>query len=129
MHNISFVAIVASMGISLNGTLQKLIKCRYVYCVCCVTNYITLFSVQLTCAGAVVAAGFTVNEVVKLHNNSTLVERINEVNGNILTRLMATVSLALAAGLVIPLGIIMILLSLCKMKVECCTKCLAIVVG
>ena len=83
----------------------------------------------MACAGAVVAAGFTTDKIVELKNNSSLVEEIKGIDQNIQIRLDATVAVALASGLVIPLGLIMIIISLCNINFGTCAKVMAVMVS
>ena len=75
-----------------------------------------------------IAAGFAVDDVVKLRNNSTLVEKIDNIDHYIHTKLEAAVAIAIASGLVIPLGIFMIMISMCKINLGVCKKAAIVMV-
>ena len=59
----------------------------------------------------------------ELEKNQTLLEDIDDRNGDVRLRLMVSTILAIASGLVIPLGVVMVLISLCKIDLGICRKC------
>ncbi|MCG8625371.1 MAG: hypothetical protein MJE68_25660, partial [Proteobacteria bacterium] len=70
---------------------------------------------QISCAGAVVAAAFSIDKILDINNCCTIdigiirttisaPDIIDQVNSNIRQRSEATAAMAVVAGLVIPLG-------------------------
>jgi hypothetical protein len=74
------------------------------------------------CAGAVVAAGFSFNNILELRNNSSLIKQIDNINDDIRMRAFATVVLPVVSSVIIPLGVIMIIISLFKIDLGVCKK-------
>ena len=75
-----------------------------------------------------IAAGFAVDDIVKLKSNTTLAEKIDSIDHYIQAKVEATIALAIASGLVIPMGVIMIMISLCKINLGACRKAFIITV-
>lgn len=88
---------------------------------------------QIACAGAVVAAAISINKWLDIKNNDLLYPILtffddNVHKNNIRTRTEATAALAVAAGVVIPMGIIIILLRLFKIHLGALGRVIVILV-
>ena len=81
-----------------------------------------LIPIQLVCAGAVVAAGLSFDNFLELRNNSSLTHHIDNISDDIRTRAFATVVIPIVSSLIIPLGVIMIIISLFKINLGVCRK-------
>ena len=86
------------------------------------------FYVQLVCAGAIVAAGLSFDNILELRANSSLTNQIDDISDDIRMRAFATVIIPIVSSLIIPLGVIMIIISLFKIDLGACRKlCVATV--
>jgi predicted acyltransferase (DUF342 family) len=84
---------------------------------------------QIACAGAVVAAAFSIDKWLDIKNNDVLYRALTLADdNNIRTRTEATASLAVAAGVVIPIGIVIILLRLSKIRLGALGRIIVILV-
>ena len=68
------------------------------------------------------AAGFSFDNILELRNNSSLTHQIDDISGDIRTRVFATVVIPIVSSLIIPLGVIMIIISLFKINLGVCRK-------
>ena len=96
---------------------------------------------QLACAGAVVAAAFSIDKILDINRCCTFAIGIiqttisvpeiiiDPINPNIRQRTEATAAVAIVAGLVIPLGILMIILRLCKISAGALGRIIVIAVN
>ena len=76
----------------------------------------------MVCAGAVVAAGLSFDNILELRANSSLSNQIDDISDDIRMRAFATVVITIVSSLVIPLGVIMIIISLFKINLGTCRK-------
>ncbi|MCG8624188.1 MAG: hypothetical protein MJE68_19615 [Proteobacteria bacterium] len=88
---------------------------------------------QIACAGAVVAAAISINKWLDIKNNDVLYRILTLVDdnlyqNNIRTRTEATAALAVAAGVVIPMGVIIILLRLFNISLGALGRLIVILV-
>ena len=68
------------------------------------------------------AAGLSFDNILKLRNNASLIDQIDGINDDIRTRAFATVVIPIVSSLIIPLGVIMIIISLFKINLGICRK-------
>ena len=84
---------------------------------------------QVACAGAVIAAAVSIDKWLDIKNNDLLYPFItNFDNNHIQTRTEATAALAIAAGVAIPVGIVMIILRLFKISLGALGRIIVILV-
>ena len=68
------------------------------------------------------AAGISFDNILELRANSSLTNQIDDISDDIRMRAFATVVIAIVSSLVIPLGVIMIIISLFKINLGACRK-------
>ena len=68
------------------------------------------------------AAGFSFDNILELRANSSLTNQIDHISDDIRTRAFATVVIPIVSSLIIPLGVIMIIISLFKIDLGACRK-------
>ena len=102
-----------------------------------VANYFirsyTPYIMQVACAGAVVAAGFSLDKILDINNTQrfgviSLQNFINSRNGNLRLRTEAAAGVTVAAGIIIPVEIIMIFLRLFKINLGTCGRLIVVLV-
>ena len=86
------------------------------------------FPRQVACAGAVVAGAFSINKIIDINNNQLLAPGVDFLNDDLRQRTEAAAALTVAAGIIIPLEIIMVFLRLFKIKLGSFGRILAILV-
>ena len=69
-----------------------------------------------------VAAGLSFDNILELRANSSLISHIDSISDDIHTRVFATVVIPIISSLIIPLGVIMIIISLFKINLGACRK-------
>ena len=86
----------------------------------------------MACAGAVVAGAFSINKIIDINSAQVLVFNLRNIvdlaNDNLRQRTEAAAGLAVAAGIIIPLEIIMVFLRLFKIKLGAFGRILAVLV-
>ena len=84
----------------------------------------------MTCAGAVIAAGFSIDKIFDIYNTQTLqtIVDIDVVNENLLQRTGAAAAMAVVAGIIIPVEISMVFLRLFQIKLGAFGRVLVILV-
>lgn len=86
----------------------------------------------MACAGAVVAGAFSINKIIDINNAQILGVNLRSIvdglNDDLRLRTEAAAGLAVAAGIIIPLEIIMVFLRLFKIKLGAFGRILAVVV-
>ena len=74
------------------------------------------------------AAGLSFDNILELRANSSLTNQIDDISDDIRMRAFATVIIPIVSSLIIPLGVIMIIISLFKIDLGACRKlCVATV--
>ena len=68
------------------------------------------------------AAGLSFDNILELRNNASLIDQIDHISDDIRTRAFATVVIPIVSSLIIPLGMIMIIISLFKINLGVCRK-------
>lgn len=68
------------------------------------------------------AAGLSFDNILELQANSSLISQIDGISDDIRRRAFATVVIPIVSSLIIPLGVIMIIISLFKIDLGACRK-------
>ena len=74
------------------------------------------------------SAGLSFDNILELRANSSLSSQIDDISNDIRTRVFATVVIPIVSSLIIPLGVIMIIISLFKINLGGCRNLFVIVV-
>ena len=68
------------------------------------------------------AAGFSFENILELRANSSLADQIDNISDDIRMRAFAAVIIPIVSSVIIPLGVIMIIISLFKVDLGACRK-------
>ena len=68
------------------------------------------------------AAGFSFENILELRANSSLANQVDNISDDIRMRAFAAVIIPIVSSVIIPLGVIMIIISLFKVDLGACRK-------